>query len=185
MENSVNRNSSVPQAVLQPYQWRSNSSLSLHGQGGEHAVSCPSDKNGGFTFCYPPAWSVILQKRKVSGAEDCSKRAMSEFEEKSHALLMKFLHHQPPCYFCWTFQLRRWACSSPNAGRCSACTVSATVHTWSGIRPEGVTIVLITSNNSRLCLPAPYTFSNNSLLQQYLDRRKERLYVFNNINTRS
>lgn len=81
LEYPVNPNSSVTQSVLQPYQRGSKSSLSLDGQGGEHGVSQPSEKNSGFTFCYPPAWSVMLQKRKVNGAEDCSKRPMSEFEK--------------------------------------------------------------------------------------------------------
>lgn len=81
LEHPVNPNSSVTQSVLLPYQRGSKSSLSLDGQRGEHGVSQPSEKNSGFTFCYPPAWSVMLQKRKVSGAEDCSKRPMSKFEK--------------------------------------------------------------------------------------------------------
>lgn len=57
MEHPGNPNSSVPQAVLQPYQQRSESSLSLDGQGGKHAVS---EQNCGFSFCYPPTQSVVL-----------------------------------------------------------------------------------------------------------------------------
>lgn len=44
-------NSSVPLAVLQPYQQRSKSSLSFDEQRGEYAVSYSSVKNGSFTFC--------------------------------------------------------------------------------------------------------------------------------------
>lgn len=47
MEHPVNPNSSIPQAVLQPYQQRSESSLSLDGQGRIHAVG---EKNYSFSL---------------------------------------------------------------------------------------------------------------------------------------
>lgn len=76
MEYPVNPNSSVPQVVLQPYQQRSESTLSLDRQGGKHPVS---EKNCGFSFCYPPICSVTLQfaLKKVSEVEDSPKRAVS------------------------------------------------------------------------------------------------------------
>lgn len=58
MEHPINLNSSLPQAVFQCYQQRSESSWSLDGQRGKHAVS---GKNCDF-LCYLPTQSVVLWK---------------------------------------------------------------------------------------------------------------------------
>lgn len=57
MDYPVNPNSSVPQVVFQLFQQTSESALSLDRQGGKHPVS---EENCGFSFCYPPTWSVML-----------------------------------------------------------------------------------------------------------------------------
>lgn len=98
MEHPVSPNSSVPQAVLQPYLQRSESSLSLDGQG-EHAVS---EKKCCFSFCYPPTVFSALKeksvKQKTPQREPCLKvRKILDF---AHAVFVT------SCSFCWTLQFR-------------------------------------------------------------------------------
>lgn len=84
MEHTVIPNSSVPLAVLQPYQQRSKSSLFFDEQRGEHAVWYSSEKNGSFTFCLcvttllflPDFLYLLLDERRssVTAIPGCTKR---------------------------------------------------------------------------------------------------------------
>lgn len=94
------------------------------------------EKNCGFSFCYPTTQSVML--RKVSGAEDFSKRTMSEGKKNPRLCSCSFCHP--------LFLLLDFAVQEVSLQLSLSSTASAPVHTWSRTRPEGLTIVLIMSN---------------------------------------
>lgn len=133
MKHPVNPNSSVPQAVLQPYQQRSESSLSLDGQGGKHTVSLKKL----WLFFLLPSNSVCSAlkeksvKQKTPQREPCLKgRKILDFAHAVFVTLFLLLD------FAGQVILQPSWCSP----------ASATVHTWSRTRPEGLTIVLILSH---------------------------------------
>lgn len=92
MEHPINLNSSVPQAVFQPYQQRSESSWSLDGQGGKHAVNgkkCDFSLLPSNSFC--SALKEKSVKQRTPQREPCLKvRKILDF---AHAIFVT------PCSF--------------------------------------------------------------------------------------